>query len=159
MPTIYRRTSVRDAEGNDHIFEPGDNVPDDIAAIIDNPTVWERPEERSEDPLGTVSTEPERGPAIADAPYATSPEGDGVVTPPAGPTPETMKGLPADGSSAEAPTVISRPSPAQLDGMTRAQLDEVALSLGLDPTEYGTKSEVRSAIDSAAGPDETGDDL
>jgi len=39
------------------------------------------------------------------------------------------------------------PTHDELEGMTRAELDDVATSLGLNPSDYSTKAEVIAAID------------
>jgi hypothetical protein len=162
--TIYRRTAVTDAAGEQHIYEPGDDVPDDIADRIDNPAVWEKPQD-DDTPLGSSDTPTSTGPAFADAPYADSSEPLEPWLPDTGPVTEAggniLTGEQApiepmgstDGGSGVAPGAPgTKPSQEDLDAMTREQLDETARRLGLDPSGASNKAEVRSLIDSAEEP-------
>lgn len=147
---VERKITVSDADGVQHVFEKGDEVPDELVERIDNPAAWEA-DEIVEDPsqVGVVASESPQPTGIADAPYAGPPvDVPETVTP--------MSGEPAfsqvtDGSSSEdeapADTV---PSAAELEGMTRADLDGVAESLGLS-TAGMRKDEVRAAIESRRG--------
>lgn len=144
--TAQRRVTVTDANSDTHTFEPGDEVPDELVARINNPDVWE-PIEYSTGEVGNVDSAPAMPSGVRDAPYATPPEGDGVVTPAGGPTAETM-GYPDESSEGDGLS----PTSDQLDRMNRSELDRVAKNRGLVPEEYATKAELRSAIDSAPAP-------
>lgn len=162
MPTIYRRTSVTDADGVDHVYEPGDDVPDTVAERIDNPTVWEKPEDFVEDtPFGTSETFEDVSRPPADAPYAT-PGPSEPFQPDSGPvtedggnelTGEEAPLSPAVGSSAGV-AGGSQPSQGDLDRMTKSELEDVARSRGIEPPAGATKAELRSLIDSADTPGE-----
>src|SRR3954470_3991099 len=43
------------------------------------------------------------------------------------------------------------PSRSELEGMTRAELDALASSVGLEPTDYSTKTEVVDALEQSGG--------
>lgn len=153
-----RRVTITDANSDTHTFDPGDEVPDELAERINNDAVWD-PEAVDEAPLGPSDGEPDPFSGVQDAPYARAPEGDGVVTPYGGATPESLSGrmpaeTPDDASSPDVQDDGSSVTPEQLDRMNRSELDEVALSRGLDPNEYATKADLRSAIDSAGVPGE-----
>lgn len=164
--TAKRATMVVDENGVQHRFEAGDEVPDELVERIDNPAVWEDPGEQEDtgpDPTdlaasATVIARAPDGGVVLDAPYAhlsDEPEG---VTDAAGRPPsmqpdlsgsETVGSVSSDESEAEG----SKPSPEALDGMTRAELEDTARSLGIEVPHNASKAQIRGFIDSA--PDRT----
>lgn len=167
--TTYQPVTVTDANGVTYTFQAGDEVPDDLAERIDNDAVWVKPEGADDSPLGWSDDAETGSAAPADAPYATD-EGIAPFQPDSGPVEETgstvLTGEPAPveeaGATASAETggvssegdvtATSKPSSAELDQMTRSQLDQVATNLGCDPSGASSKAEVRSLIDSVDVP-------
>lgn len=173
--TIYQRTMITTPDGANHVFNRGDEVPDEIAEHITNPNVWEDSDQGEPGPdpydatTATVDLSPPVSGTVRDAPYAAGSDFP-VVTEDSGPV-ESAPGTLAmdpDRSGSERPETIdpegggssegtvaagTKPSSATLERMNRAQLDATASSLGIsDPESYPTKDELRAAIDSVDAP-------
>ena len=158
--TAKRPVQVSDESGVPHRFEAGEEVPDELAARIDNPAVWEDPEPGSTGPdptelnaTATVSTEPPVSLAVHDAPYASPPAErvEGVVN-------QAGTGLEGEGQEETRPDGVSsdeqeragvKPSPGDLDGMTHKELVEVATKLDVAVPSGASKAQIRQLIDSA----------
>lgn len=46
---LITHVHIHDADGNSHVFGPGDNVPAELAKLIGNPAVWEQEKVESDD--------------------------------------------------------------------------------------------------------------
>lgn len=144
---------VSDEHGTQHRFEAGDEVPDELVKRVDNPAVWESSHvvDPQEGEVGIRSAPQPVSTVVQDAPWAVpTDERPDVVTPQSGRPVTTEAGLSeaTDGELSD-PSEAGRtvPSAGELDGMTRADLDGVAASLGLS-TQGMRKDEVRAAIES-----------
>lgn len=148
---------VTDEQGTQHRFAAGEDVPDELAARVDNTAVWEKsdvPLDDGSENVGLVNaSEPVMPSGVADAPYAEpAPEGEGVVTPPSG-IPGSLPSRSDDTDSElseQSADAGTAPSPEELDKMTRAELDEVAASRGLS-TSGMSKADVKAAISEDLG--------
>jgi hypothetical protein len=165
--TVKQRTQVTGEDGRHHIFNPGDEMPDDLAARVDNPAVWEDPEGEQvpgPDPFGTLNpTATVGGPgsqipvgAVHDAPYASPPEEEGVTNMAAtgleseqSPTSSEREGSSSDEDDRDG---SAKPTPAELSGMSKADLEATAQRLGVSVPSGSTKDQIRQFIDSAPEP-------
>jgi hypothetical protein len=165
--TVKQRTQVTDGEGKHHIFNPGDDMPDELVARVDNPAVWEDPEGEQvpgPDPFGTLNpTATVGGPgsqipvgAVHDAPYASEPPEEGVTNQAATglENEQSPSSSETEGSSSDEDDRVGsvKPSPAELSGMSRADLSATAERLGLSVPSGATKEQIRGLIDSAPEP-------
>lgn len=155
-----RSTMVTDEHGTQHRFAAGEEVPDALVERIDNPAVWEEPEQEDSagpDPtdLAASATVVQRAPSggvVLDAPFAhnsVEPEG---VTDQAGRPPSLQPDSGSTGSESSEDDPVqdgSKPSPEVLDGMSRADLADTARTLGLSVPPNASKAQIRSFIDSA----------
>lgn len=158
-----RPTMVTDERGVQHTFAAGDEVPDELVDRIDNPAVWEDPDTddgvTGPDPTdlaasATVVAKSADGGVVLDAPYAhESDEPEGVVDqagrPPSMQPDLTGSDSTGSESSDEQVPAGSKPSREALDGMTRAELEDTASSLGISVPSNASKAQIRSFIDSA----------
>lgn len=157
--TAQRPVMVTDEHGTQHRFAAGEEVPDELVARIDNDSVWEPVEydaDAGPDPTDlaasatVVATSPDGG-VVLDAPYAHSSDEPEGVTDQAGRPPSLQPDSESTGSesSDESPEDGSKPSPEALDGMTRADLESTARSLGIEVPHNASKAQIRGFIDSA----------